>query len=104
MINVGLVETSYTHIENQMPGALKRHCYPYFPHPYLAYKVKVESGSYLADILGATDFYLNSLHHQDTKDIPSALNPVAYISNGLVEALVLVNLFLRLASSGTRSG
>lgn len=91
VINVGLGGTLYTHIPNQIPEALKHDYYPDFPRTYLAHKVKVESGTYLENILGETDLYVNSLHHQGAKIIPSALKPAAYAPDGLVEAVEMPN-------------
>jgi len=87
VINVGLGGTLYTHIEDQMPGALNHNMYPEFPRTHLAHSVKVEGGTCMASILGETELYVNSLHHQGVKEIPSALNPVAYAPDGLVEAM-----------------
>jgi putative glutamine amidotransferase len=91
VINVGLGGTLYTHIEDQMPNALKHDYYTDFPRTYLAHKVKVEDGTCLMNILGETDLSVNSLHHQGAKDIPAALKPVAYAPDGLVEAIELPN-------------
>ena len=91
VINVGLGGTLYTHIEDQLPGALKHDYYPDFPRTYLAHKIMVESGTRLANILGETDFFVNSLHHQGVKDIPAALKPAAYAPDGLIEAVELPN-------------
>ncbi len=91
VINVGLGGSLFTHIEDQMPGALKHDYYPDFPRTHLAHMVKVKSGSSLANIIGETDLSVNSLHHQGAKIIPSVLKPVAYSSDGLVEALELPN-------------
>ncbi len=91
MVNVGLGGTLYTHIEDQMPGALKHDYYPDFPRTYLAHKVKVDSGTRLVNILGEADLFVNSLHHQGVKDVSEALNPVAFAPDSLVEAVELPN-------------
>jgi putative glutamine amidotransferase len=91
VINVRLGGSLYTHIKDQIPDALKHDYYPDFPRTHLAHIIKVTSGSSLANIMGETDLSVNSLHHQGAKDIPSALRPVAYASDGLVEALELPN-------------
>ncbi len=88
---VGLGGSLYTHIEDQMPGAIKHDYYPNLPRTFLAHKVKIENGSRLASILGAKDISVNSLHHQGAKDIPAALKAVAYSPDGLVEAVELPN-------------
>jgi len=89
LINVGLGGTLYSHIEDQMPGALKHYNYPEFPRSYLAHKVKVKGGTSLANILGETDLSVNSLHHQGVKNIPAVLEPAAFAPDGLVEAVEL---------------
>ncbi|MBE3067266.1 MAG: gamma-glutamyl-gamma-aminobutyrate hydrolase family protein [Chloroflexi bacterium] len=91
VINVELGGTLYTHIEDQMPGSLKHDYYPDFPRTYLAHKVKVEGGTFLANILGETDLSVNSLHHQGAKDIPATLKAAAFAPDGLVEAVELLN-------------
>ncbi len=91
VINVGLGGTLYTHIEDQMPGALKHDYYPDFPRTYLAHTIKTEGGTLLANILGEADLSVNSLHHQGVKGIPEALKPAAYAPDGLVEAVELKN-------------
>jgi putative glutamine amidotransferase len=89
LVNVGLGGTLFTHIEDQMVGALKHDYYPIFPRTYLAHSVKVESGTKLASILGETDLPVNSLHHQGVKKISDFLRPTAYSPDGLVEAAEL---------------
>ena len=91
VINVGLGGTLYTHIQDQMPAALKHDYYPNFPRTYLAHRVRVEEDTCLVNILGQSDLSVNSLHHQGAKDIPAMLKPVAYAPDGLVEALELPN-------------
>jgi putative glutamine amidotransferase len=91
VINVGLGGTLYTHIEDQMPNALKHDYYPNFPRTFLAHKVKVEGFTRLGNILGQGELFVNSLHHQGAKDIPAQLRPVAFAPDGLVEAVELPN-------------
>jgi len=91
VINVGLGGTLYTHIEDQIPGALKHDYSPNFPRTYLAHKIRVEGGSYLANILSETDLSVNSLHHQGAKDVSAALKSTAYALDGLVEGVELPN-------------
>jgi putative glutamine amidotransferase len=88
---VGLGGSLYTHIEDQMTGSIKHDYYPNFPRTYLAHRVQVEGRSRLAEILGQTEIFVNSLHHQGAKDIPVCLKPVGYAPDGLVEAVELTN-------------
>jgi len=72
-----------------MPNSLKHDYYPGYPRTYLAHTVRVDNGTHLAQILGDVELSVNSFHHQGVKDIPEGLKPVAYTSDGLVEALEL---------------
>jgi putative glutamine amidotransferase len=89
VINVGLGGTLYTHIDHQMPGALKHDYYPIFPRTYLAHLVNIEKGTKLAGILGETSLLVNSLHHQGAKELSPILKPAAFSPDGLVEAVEL---------------
>ena len=87
VINVGAGGSLYTHIEDQLTGALKHDYYPDYPRTFLAHNINIDSGSRLGKILGLKEMSVNSLHHQGIKDIPSALKPVAFSQDGLVEAV-----------------
>ncbi len=87
MINVGLGGTLYTHILDQMPGAVRHDYHPEYPRDYRAHAVKIEPGTRLAQILGETALDVNSMHHQGLKDVPAAARPVAFSSDGLVEGI-----------------
>lgn len=89
MVNVTLGGTLFTHIEDQLPGALKHDYFPDWPREHLAHTVRVEAGSRLADILGADELQVNSLHHQGAKQIAPGLQSAAYAPDGLLEALEL---------------
>ena len=89
LVTVGLGGSLYTHIEDQMPGAIKHDYFPNFPRSYLAHKVRIEPGTGFAEIVGENSLSVNSLHHQGAKDIPAGLVPVAFSPDGLVEAVEL---------------
>jgi putative glutamine amidotransferase len=91
VINAALGGTLFTHIDDQMPGAIKHDYYPTWPRNYLAHQVTVEKSSHLAEILGATEIQVNSLHHQGADKIAPSLKVVAHASDGLVEGLELPN-------------
>lgn len=88
LVNVGLGGTLYTHIPDQLPGALD-HNYPSHLRTVLAHDVKIEEGTRLADILGEPLLKVNSLHHQGVKDIAPALQVAGHSPDGLVEAIEL---------------
>ena len=87
--NVAFGGTLYTHIPDQLPGALKHTNFPDHPWDYLAHPVQVSEGSRLAEILGEPIVEVNSLHHQGIKDLAAGLKAVASAPDGLVEAIEL---------------
>ena len=89
MINVALGGTLYTHIQDQMPGAIKHDFDSATERKLLAHEVEVKGKTRLANVLGETKLKVNSLHHQGLKDLAPALRPVAYAPDGLVEAVEL---------------
>jgi len=89
MVNVALGGTLYTHIQDQLPGAIKHDYDSDSQRQYLAHTIKVEKGSALAGILNEAVINVNSLHHQGAKDLAPALTPAAYAPDELVEALEL---------------
>ena len=91
VINVFLGGSLYTHIQDQFPGAIKHDYDSGSQRQLLAHEVNVEKSSRLADILGEIKLNVNSLHHQGVKELATALRPVAYAPDGLVEAAELPN-------------
>jgi putative glutamine amidotransferase len=89
LINVGLGGTLYTHIPDQLPGALD-HDYPGNMRAVLVHEVKIEEGTKTADVLGEPIVKVNSLHHQGVKDVPAVLRIAGYAPDGLVEAIELI--------------
>ena len=86
MLAVALGGTLVQDIPAQIPGAL-RHNFPDHPRNYLAHEVVAESGSHLADLLGAERTGVNSFHHQSVQDVPSTLRVTAHAPDGVVEAV-----------------
>lgn len=86
LINVAYGGSLFTHISDQLPGALEHsheRADPY-RHP-----VRVEPGSLLARITGKTELSANSRHHQGLERIAADLIPTACAPDGLVEAIEL---------------
>jgi putative glutamine amidotransferase len=88
LVNVGLGGTLYTHIPDQLPGALD-HSYPGNMRTVLVHEVKIEEGTRIADVLGEPIVKVNSHHHQGLKDVGPSLHATGYAPDGLVEAVEL---------------
>jgi putative glutamine amidotransferase len=88
LVNVGLGGTLYTHIPDQLPGALD-HSYPGNMRTVLVHEVKIEEGTRIANVLGEPIVKVNSHHHQGLKDVPASLRVAGYAPDGLVEAIEL---------------
>ncbi len=88
VVNVALGGNLYTHIPDQLPGALD-HSYPGNMRTFLVHEVKIEEGTHTAKILGEPIIKVNSLHHQGLKDIASVLRVAGHAPDGLVEAIEL---------------
>ncbi len=88
VMNVALGGTLYTHIPDQLPGALD-HSYPGNMRTVLVHQVKIEEGTHIAEIYGEPLIKVNSLHHQGLKDIAPSVRVAGYAPDGLVEAIEL---------------
>jgi len=88
VMNVALGGTLYTHIPDQLPGALD-HSYPGNMRTVLVHQVKIEEGTHIAEIFGEPIIKVNSLHHQGLKDIAPYVRVAGYAPDGLVEAIEL---------------
>jgi len=88
VMNVALGGTLYTHIPDQLSGALD-HSYPGNMRTALVHQVKIEEGTHVAEIFGDPIINVNSLHHQGLKNIAPSLRVAGHAPDGLVEAIEL---------------
>ena len=88
MVNVALGGTLYTHLPDQLPGAMD-HSYPGNLRHTLAHQVKVEEGTRSAAVFGEPIVWVNSHHHQGLKDIAPPLQVAGRAPDGLVEVVEL---------------
>ena len=86
VMNVALGGTLYTHIPDQLKGALD-HAYPGDLRCVLVHPVNVDETTRSAKIFGETLLNVNSLHHQGLKDIAPGLRATGYAPDGLVEVV-----------------
>ncbi|MBE0669533.1 MAG: gamma-glutamyl-gamma-aminobutyrate hydrolase family protein [Anaerolineales bacterium] len=84
VMNVALGGTLYTHIYDQLKGALD-HAYPGDLRRAIVHPVNVDETTRSAEIFGETLLNVNSLHHQGLKDIAPALKVAGHAPDGLVE-------------------
>jgi putative glutamine amidotransferase len=86
VMNVALGGTLYTHIHDQLKGALD-HDYPGDLRRVLVHPVNVDESTRSAEIFGETLLNVNSLHHQGLKDIAAGLRIAGHAPDGLVEVV-----------------
>jgi putative glutamine amidotransferase len=88
LINVGLGGTLYTHLPDQLAGALD-HAYPSNLRTVLVHEVRIEEGTRFAAVFDEPILKVNSHHHQGLKDIAPGLRVAGNAPDGLVEAVEL---------------
>lgn len=89
LVNVALGGGLYTHLTDQLPGALKHDCFPDYPRNHIAHSVRLAPTGRLEGILGGETFSVNSMHHQGVWRIAPGLEATAWAPDGLVEGLEL---------------
>lgn len=87
VMNVALGGTLYTHIPDQLPGALMHNRDTVTERDLLAHSVAIQSDSAIAAILGSTNLLVNSLHHQGIRRLAPAFQAAGSSPDGLVEAI-----------------
>lgn len=85
-LNVACGGSLYQDITSQLPGS-PEHARSDQPRDFLAHSMRVEPDSRLAEILGATELRVNSLHHQAVKRPADSARIVAWSSDGLAEGM-----------------
>jgi putative glutamine amidotransferase len=88
LVNVGLGGTLYTHIPDQLPGALD-HSYPGNMRTVLVHEVKIEEGTLAASVLAEPIVQVNSHHHQGLRAIAPKVRVAGRSPDGLVEVIEL---------------
>jgi gamma-glutamyl-gamma-aminobutyrate hydrolase PuuD len=83
--------TLYTHIPNQLGGALD-HDYPVAMRTAIVHPVNIdETTRSTAEILGETLPHVNRLHHQGLEHLGGGLRAAGHASDALVELVELVD-------------
>lgn len=86
VMNVAYGGSLYTHILDQLPGALE-HSHDKFREEH--HFVSIDPDSLLECITGTNELAVNSLHHQGISRVASGLIPTACAPDGLVEGVEL---------------
>jgi len=90
VVNVALGGDLYTDIGIQTSVTEKHNRDSTNERTLLAHKVEIAPESKLAQILGGTEFEVNSLHHQSIRKIANRLKVVARSPEGIVEGVEVV--------------
>jgi putative glutamine amidotransferase len=89
LLNVALGGTLYTHILDQLPGALDHSFKDGRAPEDLVHTIRLEPASHLAQIIGKPEIEVNSLHHQGVWQVGEGLAVTGCAPDGLVEAVEL---------------
>ena len=90
LMNLAAGGTLWQDLESQRPESIKHDYFPFrdgFARDHLAHTVTVRSGTHLAEILGAGEVRVNSMHHQGIRDLAKGFVVSATAPDGLIEAI-----------------
>jgi putative glutamine amidotransferase len=85
VLNVALGGTLHQDIASEVPEAIAHSQKAPRHHP--THRVKVEDGTRLAAVLGASELEVNSFHHQAVARLGQGLRAVAWSPDGIVEGV-----------------
>lgn len=86
VINVALGGSLYTDLPSQFDGAVRHELGSDEPRNTILHKIDILPDTMLAEIIGASEAGVNSIHHQGVKELAPGLTPSAYAPDGLLEA------------------
>jgi len=89
VLNVALGGSLWQDIASQIPGSLDHNASDDEPRNHLAHSVKIETDSALAGLVGKTQSWVNSYHHQALSDLAPNLVVTAVAEDGVIEAVEL---------------
>ncbi|MDQ4079466.1 MAG: gamma-glutamyl-gamma-aminobutyrate hydrolase family protein [Gemmatimonadota bacterium] len=90
LINVAAGGTLWQDLETQRPTSMKHDYFPFrdgYARDHLAHTVAIRDGTQLAEIVGAGERPVNSMHHQAVRDLARGLVVSATAPDGLIEAI-----------------
>jgi putative glutamine amidotransferase len=86
LLNVVMGGNLYQDIAAQCPGSIA-HSRRELPRNTLIHNVRVEVGSQAERVLGASEVWVNSLHHQSVKDSGAGVHISGHAEDGVAELL-----------------
>ena len=89
VMNVAMQGGLFTHILDQLPGALQHSTPKNLPRDHIHHKIQIEAGSRLDQIIQMKTIPVNSHHHQGLDKTAQGLHVSAYAPDGLIEAVEL---------------
>jgi putative glutamine amidotransferase len=90
LINLAAGGTLWQDLASQRPGSIKHDYFPFrdgYARDHLAHPVTVRSDTHLAEILGAGEHQVNSMHHQGIRDLAHDFVVSATAPDGLIEGI-----------------
>lgn len=84
LINVLMGGTLYQDLPTEHPGPIDHHMTP--PYDRVCHTVRLAADGPLFQLLGMEELGVNSYHHQAVRKLARCLAPMAWSSDGLVEA------------------
>ena len=98
VLNIATGGTLWEDIGDQMPSAERHAYFSGYARTHLAHTVEICAASRLAKIMGAHQAKaVNSIHHQGVRELGVGWQPTAYATDGLVEAMEMVDHHFALA-------
>ena len=91
LINIGLGGSLFEDIQDQKSQTIKHDYSPGWPRDYLAHPVTLETGKFLAQLIGQTQIEVNSLHHQGIRRLAANLEVLGNAPDGILEAFQIQN-------------
>ncbi len=87
VLNVALGGTLWADITSEIPGAIVHDNPDSLPRNHLSHTVRANPGSLVGRLMGRSEFWVNSLHHQAIRDLAPELSTTAEAPDGLIEAV-----------------
>jgi putative glutamine amidotransferase len=99
LLNVALSGTLYQDLGAQYPDSIT-HMYGDLPRGQVTHRVYVESGSQMEKTLGASEVWVNSLHHQAIKKPGRGVRVTGRAEDGVAELIEVADYRFVMAAQG----